>query len=289
MSGRDRRRRTDAPARARSRGCRAPRAPWHAPAAPTSGPAARRPRATTAVAGQLPVLPERPPHDPRRGAAASELQLFAREARRCLPITLPRRGACPQAPPRGPERMGLRRPRGRQGRGDLSHLGVEAVRQQQLGVTDHPEALAVGARTGRRAAAALPRPARSPRSATPAPGTPTSTPCARCPRCRTASRPPSPARAARSRPHQVAHPDRGQAAPEVGADRVQHGPGAPRARGSAATRGSASAGSAIARTVAGSTVNVPRSKTGISSPSSDSLASAAASSAFPSARRRPGT
>ena len=45
------------------------------------------------VAGQLSQLPQRPPHDPRRGAAASELQLFAREARRSLPITLrpPRR------------------------------------------------------------------------------------------------------------------------------------------------------------------------------------------------------
>ena len=45
--------------------------------------------------------------------------------------------------------------------------------------------------------------------------------------------------------------------------------------------GSASTGSAIASTVAGSTVNVPRSKTGISSPSSDSAASAAASAASP--------
>ena len=244
MSGRARPRRTAAPARARSRelpsaACalaRSSRADVASSSATASRNARHRRSAPRTAAAPAPRptarrCGERAPALRPRGATQS-------------PITLPRRGACPQAPPRRPERMRLRRPRGRQGRGDLSHRGVEAVRQQQLGVADHPEALAVGA-TGPVAGVPqrLPGPRRARRArATRAPGTRTSTPCARCPRCRTAPRPPSPAPAARPRAPDRRSRSRRDRPRGRRRSRPARDPGAPRARRIRRHCGSASAG-----------------------------------------------
>ena len=236
------------------------------------------------VAGQLSQHAQRASHDPRCADAASERQLFGREARRSLQIALPR-AARARRPRHGrPQRVRVRRPRRR-----------ERVRRSRGPVPYSPSASSSSAWLIIQKRSPSDGPVRSPRAAQRLPG-PLAVaalvpgereerrrvaPCARCPRCRTAPRPPSRARAARS--HRAGRRSRGSPTRPRGRRRSRPAPsrGGPRARGSAATPAPPTPGSAIASTAAGSTVNVPRSKAGISSPSSDSAASAAASCASP--------